>query len=255
MSGAVAAVAVLLASCATSGGETDSPTLFVAAASDLRPAFEEIVRQFESERNVEVTLSFGSSGLLAQQIIRGAPFDVFVAANEQYVDDVIAAGAGVGETKKRYAVGRLALWRGANDDVPLSVEDLAMDRFTRIAIANPQHAPYGIAARQALGAAGVFDAVEGRLVYGESVSDAQRIVQTGNADVGIIALSLAIAAGGKFTVVPKALHEPLMQSLVVITARANESLARDFANFATGPRGREVLARFGFEPPSDSDTQ
>lgn len=231
---------------------TEARSLLVAAASDLRPAFEEIGRQFESEHDAEVTISFGSSGLLAQQVIRGAPFDVFVAANEQFVDDVIAAGIGSGETKQRYAIGRLAMWSGVDGESPESVEDLALPRFRRIVIANPEHAPYGIAARQALEAAGVLEAVQDRLVYGESVSDAQRIVATGNADVGIIALSLAMAAGGTRTLVPMTLHAPLVQSLVVTATGSNERLAREFADFVTGPRGREVLARNGFEPTSES---
>lgn len=255
--GVLGILALLLASCGSpgSGETTDAPSLLVAAASDLRPAFEEIGRQFESEHDAEVTFSFGSSGLLAQQVIRGAPFDVFVAANEHYVNDVIAAGIGKGETRRRYAVGRLALWSGVDGDSPASVEELVLPRFRRIVIANPEHAPYGIAARQALEAAGVFDAVQGRLVYGESVSDAQRIVETGNADVGIIALSLALAAGGAFTVVPTVLHEPLVQSLVVTASGAKVSPASAFADFVTGPRGLEVLARHGFEPPPDSGNQ
>lgn len=252
--GVLGVLAAVLASCGTvgSGGATEARSLLVAAASDLRPAFEEIARQFESEHDAEVTISFGSSGQLAQQVVRGAPFDVFVAANEQYVDDVIAAGMGKGETKQRYAIGRLAMWSGVDGDSPAVVEDLVLPKYRRIVIANPEHAPYGIAARQALVAAGVFNAVQDRLVYGESVSDAQRIVETGNADVGIIALSLAMAAGGKHALVPVALHAPLMQSLVVTATGSRERLAREFADFVTGSRGREVLARNGFEPTSES---
>lgn len=247
-------LAVLLSACGISGpGEsTDSQSLLIAAASNLRPAFEEIGRRFESEHNVEVTFSFGSSGLLAQQIIRGAPFDVFVPAGEDDVDEVIAAGVGMVETKRQYAIGRLAMWSGVDGTGPAAVDELALPQFRRIAIANPQHAPYGRAAREALESAGVFDAVRGRLVYGESVSDAQRIVDTGNADVGIIALSLAMAAGGKFTVVPAVLHEPLVQSLVVTASGSGERSAREFADFVTGPRGREILQRHGFEPPSET---
>jgi len=256
-SSVLAVLAVFAASCGVAGQRdaSDAQTIVVAAAADLRPAFEEIGRQFESEWNSEVTFSFGSSGLLAQQVIRGAPFDVFVAANEQYVDDVIAAGVGDGDSKERYAIGRLALWRGGDDDVPASVADLVMSRFARIAMANPVHAPYGMAARQALEAAGVYEAVKSRLVYGENVSDAQRIVQTGNADVGIIALSLALAAGGNFVVVPMALHEPLVQTLMVIATGAKGRVARDFVDFVKGPRGREILARNGFESPPQTVTQ
>ena len=255
--GVLGILAVLLASCGMpgSGEATEVRSLLVAAASDLRPAFEEIGRQFESEHGVEVTFSFGSSGLLAQQVIRGAPFDVFVAANERYVDDVIAAGIGKVETRQRYAIGRLAMWGGVDGDSPASVEELALPRYRRIVIANPEHAPYGIAAREALEAAGVFEAVQGRLVYGESVSDAQRIVETGNADVGIIALSLAMAAGGTHTLVPMALHAPLVQSLVVTATGSKERLARAFADFVTGPRGRTVLARNGFESASESSIE
>ena len=255
--GVLGTLAMVLSSCGSSGsGEAaESQSLLVAAASNLRPAFEELGRAFEAEHDVDVTFSFGSSGLLAQQVIRGAPFDVFVPAGEQYVDDVIAAGIGSAESESRYAIGRLAMWSGVDGDSPASIEDLALPTFRRIAIANPQHAPYGLAAQQALVSAGVFDLVQDRLVYGESVADAQRIVQTGNAEVGIIALSLARAAGGEFTVVPTELHAPLVQSLVVTATGSKERLARAFADFVSGPRGREVLARHGFEPPPDSGDQ
>jgi molybdate transport system substrate-binding protein len=248
---------VMVSACGASGPRSSAAgsALIVAAASDLRPAFEEIGDLYEADHGVEVTFSFGSSGQLAQQILQGAPFDVFASANEQFIDDVIAAGNGVDGTKTRYALGRLALWSGVDAEPPSSISDLGSPRFARVAIANPQHAPYGLAARQALEAAGIYGAVRGRLVFGQNVSDAQRIVRTGNADVGIIALSLAMAVGGNFSVVPATLHEPLVQTLVVIAPGANEESARAFAQYVVGPRGREVLTRFGFEPPPDSGTQ
>jgi molybdate transport system substrate-binding protein len=207
---------------------------------------------FTERTGVAVTFSFGSSGQLREQIVNGAPFDLFASANVAFVDEVIESGRGVAATKADYALGRIVLWAAGGEPPPASVADLADPAYTRIAIANPEHAPYGLAALQALQRAGIEPAVQPRLVYGENVSDAFRIAQSGNADVGIVALSLAIADGSPYTLVPAELHDPLEQALVVTATGAAGDAAASFADLVASPEGRAVMNRYGFVLPGES---
>jgi molybdate transport system substrate-binding protein len=255
LAGIAVACVVAASGCGVDALSSASPTavaeITVAAASDLRPAFEELGALFEAERGIAVTFSFGSSGQLREQIINGAPFDLFASANVEFVDEVIDAGRGIDATKADYALGRIVLWTPIGVELPGSIDALAGERFRRIAIANPEHAPYGLAAKQALETAGVYTAVESRLVYGENISDTFRIAQSGNAEVGIVALSLAIAAGGDYTLLPAELHEPLEQALVVTATGSRADAATAFAEFIGSPNGREVMIRYGFMLPGD----
>lgn len=230
---------------------SDVSEITVAAASDLRPAFEELGALFEAYTGITVTFSFGSSGQLREQIINGAPFDLFASANVEFVDEVIDAGRGVADTKADYALGRIVLWTPSGITLPAEIGELTDARFRRIAIANPEHAPYGLAAKQALETTGVYSAVESRLVYGENISDTFRIAQSGNAEVGIVALSLAIADGGDYTLVPAELHEPLEQALVVTSTGPTRDAATAFAEFLGSPEGRAVMIRYGFVLPGE----
>jgi molybdate transport system substrate-binding protein len=257
-----AGVAVLLlGGCAAAGptsGADGEVALLVAAASDLRPAFEELGDRYAAAGGGEVTFDFGSSGQLAQRIREGAPFDVFASADVAYVDDVIGAGIGDAETQRTYAYGRLVIWAPEDRWADWQeVTDLADDGgVTNLAIANPDHAPYGRAAQEALAATGALDAVRDRLVLGENISDTQRLVETGNADVGIIALSLAIAAEergvGRWVEVDDDLHDPLQQDLVVTASDpARAAAARAFVDLVGSDAGREVMGRYGFLVPSE----
>ncbi len=233
------------------GSEASVAEISVAAASDLRFAFEELGEAYTAGTGTEVTFSFGSSGQLRQQIVNGAPFDLFASANVAFVDDVIEAGRGDPDTQADYAFGRIALWAAPGVDLPASIEDLVDPRYRRIAIANPEHAPYGVAAREALASAGISDAVSPRLVLGENISDTLRIAESGNADVGIVALSLVIAGDTPYTLLPEQLHEPLRQALVVTGDGPGGEAAADFAEFLASPAGREVMVRYGFVLPGD----
>jgi molybdate transport system substrate-binding protein len=249
--GVSVAVISAVVGCAGGGSGADGPgaaaeAITVAAASDLRPAFEELGTAFTSETGIAVTYSFGSSGLLREQIINGAPFDLFASANVAFIDDVLAAGRGDADSVALYGRGRIVLWAPSGVVLPDQIEDLGDPRFRRIVIANPQHAPYGMAAMQALTAAGVADLVQDRLVYGENISDAMRIVESGNAEVGIIALSLAIASGREYQLVPDVLHEPLNQALVVISSGARGAAAMAFREFILSTAGQAVMNRYGF---------
>jgi molybdate transport system substrate-binding protein len=257
-----AGVAVLvLAGCAATSPATGADgevALLVAAASDLRPAFEELGDRYAAAGGGEVTFDFGSSGQLAQRIREGAPFDLFASADVAYVDDVIGAGIGDASTQRTYAYGRLVIWSPEERwEDWRELTDLAEDGgISNLAIANPDHAPYGRAAQEALTTTGALGAVRDRLVLGENISDAQRLVETGNADVGIIALSLAIAADergvGRWVEVDEDLHAPLQQDLVVTaTDPERAAAARAFVALVDGEEGRAVMARYGFLLPGE----
>lgn len=231
-------VLLLLTGC--SAQATERP-LLVAAASDLQPAFTELGREYERRTGRPVTFTFGSSGQLAEQLKNGAPYEVFASASAAYVDEVLRAGRGDAGSRADYAEGRLAVWTPL---APATLADLVQPRFRRIAIANPEHAPYGIAAREALPAA-----LTDRLVYGENVSDALRLATSGNADAAVVALSLARARGGSWTEVPAEAHAPLRQALLVTAAEDGQEAARAFADLVTSDAGQDVLAEHGFAPP------
>ena len=227
--------------------------LRVAAAADLAPAFAELGPAFTGHTPADLKLTFGSTGLLARQIEQGAPFDLFLAANLGYAQQVIQSGACDGASLQSYGRGRLVLWTKGSGGAALSLAALAEPRFKHIAIANPEHAPYGKAARDALTRAGVWAQVSSRLVYGENVQQAFQLASTGNADVAIIGLSLVTnARDGSWAFVDEALHAPLEQALVVCQNGANPSAARKLAEFLQATEGRAILRRYGFLLPGEA---
>lgn len=218
----------------------------VAAAADLGPAFSELGKLFEARTGQRITFSFGASGALSKQLSNGAPFDLFAAANTSFVEQAIAAGACDADTKRLYARGSIVLLGKPG----ISIDKLAAlvePSITHIAIANPEHAPYGKAAREALQKAGLWEAVRSKLVYGENIRQVQELADTGNADVAIVALSL-VAAGHKGSVVEidKSLYAPLQQSLVLCHNGKNLSGGKAFAELIASEQGRAVLERYGF---------
>jgi molybdate transport system substrate-binding protein len=224
----------------------------VAAAADLSGAFEELGKTFEREHGQRVELVFGSSGLLAKQLREGAPFDLFAAANTAFVDDAVRSGACDGASKRAYAEGHIVLWwREGGVRAPVALEDLSDPRFRRIAIANPEHAPYGLAAKQALVAAGLYERLKDRLVYGENVRQTLQLAETGNVEVAVVALSLAKSAkGGRYLVLPESGHQPIRQAMVVCKHGANGTGGKRFAEFVASPDGRRVLERYGLGSPT-----
>jgi molybdate transport system substrate-binding protein len=240
---------------ASGDGVRKGEPLRVAAASDLALAFKEVGMAFEKESGKRVDFSFGSTGLLAKQIAEGAPFDVFAAANISFVDDVVRDGACLGETKALYAKGRIVMWSKDPWALPKDVTDLKDPKYAKVAIANPEHAPYGRAAREAMTKAGVWATVQPRAVYGENVQQTLMFARSGNADVAIVALSLAVTSPGNYVPIDPTLHEPLDQALVVCKggskgAKTNE--ARAFIEFVGGSAGRAIMRRFGFLLPGDA---
>ena len=246
---ALCAAFVLLGACKPKPPEP----LRVAAAADLAHAFTELTPAFAAQAPVDLKLTSGATGLLARQIIQGAPFDLFLAANVSYVDQVVKSGACDGASVVSYARGRLVIWTKGTDGAQLSLASLADARFKHIAIANPEHAPYGKAAREALTRAGVWSQVEGRMVYGENVQQAQELAQSGNADVAIVGLSLAIGApAGTWAMVDEALYSPIDQALVVCKHGTNAAAAGRLASFLSAPAGRQILRKYGFLLPGEA---
>lgn len=219
----------------------------IAAASDVQPAFEELGKILKAQTGIKSVFIFGSSGQLSQQMISGAKVDVLASADEAYVDKVIAAGIGLKETRQQYATGRLVIVSGSNREALSDISQLRYMKVNKIAIANPDHAPYGRAAREALTTAGIWMAVKPKLVFGENARQAFQYAETGNADIAFAPLSLVKAAEGvSHYVVPANMHEPINQTLVV-TKSGNKQAALKFIELLTSKTGIETLSKYGFE--------
>lgn len=253
---AILAALLLLGACSTGGSANpqakSDAAITVGAAADLQLAFAEIGDLFERETGNKVVFTFGSTGVLAQQIENGAPIDVFAAANVRYVDQLKAKNLIIEDSERLYAIGRivLAVNKQAGIDVR-RLEDLDRPEIKRIAIANPAHAPYGIAAKEALQSAGLWDRVSPKLVIAENISQAMQFVKTGNTEVGIIALSVAQAPEISYTLIPEDSHSRIAQSMAVIKGTRNEKVSREFARFVGEPRALEILRKYGFTIPEE----
>ena len=230
----------------------------VAAASDLKFALDEIAARFERDTGKTVRLTYGSSGNFYRQIQQGAPFELFLSADEEYVSRLAQEGLTV-DAGIRYATGRIVLFvpKGSTVKADPAFADLraALDdgRLRRLAIGNPEHAPYGRAAQQALAHAGLWPSLSGRLVLGENVSQAAQFAASGSAQAGIFALSLALApdfAGkGDYVLIPEGWHEPLRQRAVLL--RRSGDTARAFHLFLQQPPAREIFRQYGFILPGE----
>lgn len=249
---------LLLAGCQGPAPAVESRpvTLTVSAAADLTAAFEELGKAYQQQTGNQVVFNFGSTGQLAQQIDKGAPVDVFAAANVSYIDDLEKAGLVVPGTKKLYAQGRITLWTRADSKLPIErIEDLTNPQIRHIAIANPEHAPYGTAAKEALQTAGIWDQLQSKLVFGENASQTLQYAQTGNVDVAIVPLSLSTQGNGRWKLIPAELHKPLNQALAVIKGTRHEPEARAFADFINGPQGRPIMRQYGFILPGEESAR
>jgi len=227
----------------------------VAAASDLQTVLPELAARFDREADAHVTVSYGSSGAFFAQIQNGAPFDVFFSADVEYPRRLAASGHAEAATLYDYATGRLVLWtrRDTGIHVERGLTALSDPRVQRIAIANPAHAPYGRAAVAALKHERLYDGVQHKLVLGENISQAAQFVDSGNADVGILALSLALApplnAHGVYFRIPPDAHPPIQQAAVVLSASRHKDTARRFLDLLRRPDIKALLDRFGFVAP------
>lgn len=227
----------------------------IAAASDLKFALDEIVEQYKRQRpGAEIDVIYGSSGKFHTQIQQGAPYDLYFSADIAYPRSLIKAGFAATPVDP-YAVGRIVLWSNTLDAKKMTLASLADPKITRIAIANPKHAPYGKRAEEALRASGLWDKVERKLVLGENIAQTAQFVQTGNAQVGIVALSLALnpelARAGGYWLIPDSLHEPLEQGFIVTKRAAGNALAHDFARYMDGEPARAIMRKYGFVLPGE----
>ncbi|MEJ5224158.1 MAG: molybdate ABC transporter substrate-binding protein [Anaerolineales bacterium] len=226
--------------------------LTVAAAADLQFAFTEMGTLYEQETGNRVVFSFGSTGQLAQQIENGAPFDLFAAANISFVDDLAQKNLVLPDTVALYARGRIVLAVNRESGISaVSLEDLLSEKITHIAIANPDHAPYGIAAKEALISAGVWDKIQDKIVYGENVRQTLQFIQTGDAQVGIVALSVANVPEVTWTLIDDSLHNPLDQALAIVASSLHQQQAKEFAAFINGVHGRPIMQKYGFVLPGE----
>src|SRR5580692_2447030 len=229
----------------------------VAAAADMSAALPELVAAYTKKTGQTVTLSFGASGNLTNQIRNGAPFDVFFSADEEYPQQLIAEGLAVKDTLYRYAVGRLVLWVPGDSALDLSklgMNALLVPSVKKISIANPATAPYGRAAAAALRHFGIYDQVSNRLVLGENVSQAAQFVESGNAQAGLIALSHALAPAmkdkGRYWTVPLDAYPTLNQAAVVLSKSKVPDAARKFLDILRSPEATSLLTSYGFSLPA-----
>jgi molybdate transport system substrate-binding protein len=248
--------AALLTSCASRNDVMPTATLTVSAAADLTPAFEELGKLFERETGIKASFNFGSTGQLTQQIENGAPVDLFAAANMSFIEELEKKNLILPDTKALYAQGRITIWTRSDSPLRIErVEDLARADVRRIAIANPEHAPYGAAAREALQQGGVWQAVQPKLVFGENIMQTLQYAETGNVDAAIVALSISVGSAGRWTLVPQEAHQPLNQALAVIRGTRREAEARRFAAFINSQSGRAVMRKYGFILPGEEPVE
>ena len=249
-------VSSLLLGAAPALAQDDAPV--VAAASDLQFAVEEIAAAFAAETGMRVRLSMGSTGNFARQIREGAPFEIFMAADEQFIADLHADGL-MRDEGDLYGVGRIVIMvpHGSTltPDAELNnlAEMLAAGQITRFAIANPEHAPYGMRAREAMITRGIWDDLQPVMVLGENVSQAAQFALSGNAEGGIIAYSLAlapqVAPKGTFELIPEDWHEPLRQRMALLNNAG--PVAEAFYAYMMEPAAREIMKRYGFVLPEE----
>jgi molybdate transport system substrate-binding protein len=233
-------------------GVAAAQKLNIAAASDLESVFPAVVARFQQQTGRTVDVTFGSSGNFFSQLQNGAPFDVFFSADIDYPRQLEAARLTEPGTVYEYATGKIILWaaKSAPLDVARGLQLLLAPGVRHIAIANPEHAPYGRAAVAALRHEGLYENVRAKLVLGENISQAAQFVQSGNAEAGILALSLALAPAlrdsGTYYVIPPSFYPPIRQAAVVLKSSRNKDLARQFLAFLKTPDIRGLMETSGF---------
>ncbi|MCU1241893.1 MAG: Molybdate transporter substrate-binding protein [Candidatus Acidoferrum typicum] len=233
----------------------------VAAAADLKFALDELGTHYEKQTGRKMDVSYGSSGNFLAQIQNGAPFDVFLSADIEYPRKLEAAGLAEPGTLYEYALGRIVIWMPADTRIDLAQlgwKALLDPSIQKIAIGNPEHAPYGRAAVAALRSVGIYEQVRAKLVYGENIAQAAQFVASGNAQAGILALSLAISPPmreGKRWEIPAKMHPPIEQAAVILKSAKDKDSARAFLTFLKSGEARKILESYGFSVPASAQTQ
>src|SRR5688572_32688072 len=250
-------VATGMLAAGQAGPPAPVPAVRIAAAADLKFALDDIAaRLAKRQPAIRVQPTYGSSGVMHAQLSQRAPHDVFLSADIDYPRDLVSKGIGSDRDLFTYATGRIVVWVPASSALPVERDGLrALAGARRIAIANPRHAPYGKAAEAALRSAGVWAAVNGRLVLGENVAQAAQFAQSGAADAGIIAKSVAVAPAmreaGRSWDVPQEAYPPLTQGGLILPWAISRQAAVRFRDYLLSDEGRQVLASYGFGAPGD----
>ena len=238
---AALAVLQLFASAAAAG------TARVAVASNFREAVGEIGAAFEAATGHDVVFSFGSTGQLFVQITQGAPFDAFLAADQDRAERAVEVGLAVAGSRFTYATGRIVLF-SMDEKLVVGPKTFQGGKFTKLAIAEPASAPYGAAAMETLRALDILDSVKGRIVRGLNISQTYQFVRTGNAELGFVALSqIAARAGGSRWIVPQALHAPIAQDAVLLRSGAENDAAKAFLAFLRDSKSDAIREKFGYK--------
>ena len=246
---------VLLLALVTGACSSDNSgaavSLTVSAAASLTFAFEEIAPLFERETGIKVVYNFGSSGQLARQIEQGAPVDLFASANLAYIEELEKQGLTLPQTRTLFARGHLILWCRADGPPQLhSLEDLLQPEIERFAMANPDYAPYGVAARQALRNTGLWEKLQPKLILGQHARQTLHYAESGNVDAALVARSLARQHEGRWIALDENLYTPIHQALALVASTVHPEAARRFAAFVTTPRAQTILHQYGFLPPA-----
>jgi len=247
--------ALLAAALLFAGPVQARQSVTVAAAADLIYCLEELSEEFRKRHTeIDLIVSAGSSGTFFRQIVNGAPFDVYLSADMSYPKKLVDEGMAEARSPTPYATGRIVLWTTRSDlRLEPDMKVLLLPSVSRIAIANPEHAPYGRAAKAALEHARLWRKVESKIVYGQNISQAMQFVESGNAEVGIIALSLVkgprLRGKGRYVLVPENMHPRLEQGMVLTSIGSRNPAARTYFEFLRSPQAREIFERYGFSLP------
>lgn len=231
------------------GHPAETREVHVAAAANLRLALDEIANAFQSSTGIHLVATVGATAQLMQQIENGAPVDILLSADTAHVDQLIAKGVAYPASRAVYACGSLVLWAPQRPDIT-GLRDLASPQVRRVGCAKPELAPYGAAAVQALKKAGLWKAVEPKLVYGQSISVAKQFADSGNVAAAFTALALLHGVAGHYVKVDQHLYDPIEQALCIIKNNTEPDAARKFSAFLLGEAGQAILAKYGYTKPS-----
>ena len=247
------AVFVLFTFFASHSFAQNSNRILIGAASDLKFALDSIIQIFNQADSRTINVTYGSSGKLYEQISNGAPFDLYFSADISYADLLKEKGFAASEVYP-YGIGRIVIWSKRLDPTKDGVNALLASSIRKIAIANPEHAPYGKRAMESMTYYKLHDQIKDKLVLGENISQTAQFVTTGAADIGIIALSLALSPtmkqlGGKYYLIPESSHAPLLQGAIITQRAKGNELAESFFNFMKGKKAVDILSYFGFTKP------
>ena len=230
--------------------ESPKGIITIAAAANLNLPLNEISALYKKETGKTVTLVFSSSGNLSAQIKNGAPFDLFIAANEGFVDSLIKGNYADNGSKNIYAIGRAACAFSPKLSKKIKrLEDLLSPDVKKIAIADPSYAPYGHAAKEALMSLGLWDKLKDKFVYGKDIQHSYSLVKSGNTEAGFIALASVKPNEVGYFLIDSKLHKPLTQALCIISSSKNKKEAELFSNFILGVKGKQILKKYGFDFP------